>query len=65
MLRRQAERCGRIGKQRRYEARGEIREIQSMRKILFFVAGFEDRKRGPWAKECRQPLGAENGRGTW
>lgn len=41
------------------EARRKIREIQSMRKIIFSVAGFEDRKRGPWATEYRQPLGAE------
>lgn len=39
--------------------------MQSMGKILLFVAGFEDRKRGTWAKECRQPLGTENVRGTW
>lgn len=45
---------------KKYEAKGEIGEIQSMRKILLTVAGFEVRERGPWAKECRQSLEVEN-----
>lgn len=32
---------------KKYEAKGEIGEIQSMRKILLTVAGFEVRARRP------------------
>lgn len=50
----------RILQRGRRQHKRENQRCSSMRRTWLNVAGFEDERSGPWAKECGQPL--QNGK---